>query len=145
MTISHALFSSDSLEWVTPPDVFARISAKYGPFDLDPCATPASAKCKRYFTKLDDGLLQPWAPARVFMNPPYGRAIRHWVAKAAYEAERGAYVVCLIPARTDTSYWHDYCMTGQIEFLRGRISFQRHDGSTGRAPFPSAIVAFGLC
>ena len=72
------------------------------------------------------------------MNPPYGRAIKHWVEKAYTESKRGATVVCLIPARTDTAYWHDYCFKGEVRFLRGRLSFS----NKGTAPFPSAVVIF---
>ena len=137
------LLASTHLDWETPRDLYERISANYGPFDLDPCATPETAKCARFFTPTDDGLKQPWAPCRAFVNPPYGREIGKWVRKAWDEAQRGAYVVMLIPARTDTNYWHDYVMRGEIEFLRGRLYFVR-DGKTGRAPFPSAIVKFSL-
>jgi hypothetical protein len=74
-------FSSRSCEWATPPDLFARLSAEYGPFDLDPCATPENAKCARCYTREDDGLAMPWT-GRVFMNPPYGRTIGSWMRKA---------------------------------------------------------------
>ena len=127
---------------MTPLATYESICHKHGPFDLDPCATPRSAKCARYFTRLEDGLSQPWTPARVFMNPPFGREIGKWMKKAYEESLLGAYVVGLVPARTDTSWWHDYAMKGEIEFLRGRLMFERHDGSTGRAPFPSAVVVW---
>jgi site-specific DNA-methyltransferase (adenine-specific) len=131
-------FSSQTDEWATPPEVFARLDAEFG-FTLDPCATPENATCLRYFTRETDGLAQDWSGEVVFMNPPYGRAIGLWIQKAHQEAQRGATVVCLIPARTDTAYWHDYCMRGEIRFLRGRLKFGE---ATNSAPFPSAVVIF---
>lgn len=108
-------------------------------FDLDPCATDFNAKCSNYFTKKQDGLSRGWWGS-VFMNPPYGREIIKWVKKAYEESKRPLVdvVVCLVPARTDTAWWHDYCMKGEIRFIRGRIKFS----GKGSAPFPSAIVIF---
>ena len=132
-------YSSLSNEWSTPAELFARLDAEFG-FTLDPCATPQNAKCKKFFTQADDGLRQSWAGERVFMNPPYGRQIGAWVRKAFEESQRGALVVCLIPARTDTSYWHEYCMNAsEIRLLRGRVKF---GGQAWGAPFPSAVVVF---
>jgi phage N-6-adenine-methyltransferase len=131
-------FSSATNEWATPQALFDRLDAKWR-FDLDVCATPENAKCSRYFTALEDGLAQPWAPYTCWMNPPYGRAIKHWIKKAYEESLQGATVVCLIPSRTDTSYWHDYVMKGEVEFIRGRLKF---GDATNSAPFPSAIVVF---
>jgi hypothetical protein len=74
------------------------------------------------------------------MNPPYGRAIKDWMAKAYDSSKNGAKVVCLVPARTDTAWWHDYAMKGEITFLRGRLKF---GNSKNSAPFPSALVVFG--
>lgn len=74
------------------------------------------------------------------MNPPYGRQISDWLKKAYLSSvENGATVVCLIPARTDTRYWHDYCVKGEMFFLKGRLKF---GDATSGAPFPSAIVVF---
>jgi phage N-6-adenine-methyltransferase len=131
-------FSSETNEWATPQALFDRLDAKWR-FDLDVCATPENAKCSRYFTALEDGLAQTWAPHTCWMNPPYGRAIKHWIKKAYEESLQGATVVCLIPSRTDTSYWHDYVMKGEVEFIRGRLRF---GDATNSAPFPSAIVVF---
>ena len=133
-------FTSTTPEWPTPKAFYAALVAEFGRFELDPCATPENAKCCRYFTAADDGLSQAWAPARVFMNPPYGRAIGHWMRKAYGESQAGAFVVCLVPARTDTAWWHDYAMKGTIRFIRGRLKFGDAQNS---APFPSAIVIFG--
>jgi phage N-6-adenine-methyltransferase len=119
--------------------VFARLEQKFGPFGLDPCATAENAKCPRYFTRADDGLAQEWT-GLVFMNPPYGREIGRWMAKAWEASQSSAgLVVCLVPARTDTRWWHEWAMRGEIEFLRGRLRFGDLRNS---APFPSAVVVF---
>jgi len=133
----HALFSSRSEEWATPPALFAKLDAEFG-FSLDPCATPENAKCSSFYTRDDDGLSKPWHGS-VFMNPPYGDTIGLWMAKAWEEARRGALVVCLVPARVDTAWWHDYAARGEVRFLRGRLRF---GGAVQSAPFPSAIVIF---
>ena len=133
-----AMFSSATDEWETPQDLFDRYDAVYH-FTLDPAATIENAKCDRFFTKEQDGLSQPWGGA-VWLNPPYGRQVGRWVEKAYRESMApGTVVVCLLPARTDTRWFHDYCKRGEIEFLRGRVCFG--DGR-GRAPFPSMIVVF---
>jgi phage N-6-adenine-methyltransferase len=133
-------FSSRSCEWATPPDLFARLDARFCPFDLDPCANPENATCQRFFTRADNGLAQPWT-GRVFMNPPYGREIGAWVRKAWEAVESGAaeLVVCLVPARVDTKWWHTYAARGEFEFLPGRLRF---GGAENGAPFPSAVVVF---
>lgn len=135
---NELMFSSKTDLWATPQDFFDKYNAKYG-FQLDVCATKENAKCSRYFTIDDDGLLQEWNGI-CWMNPPYGRNIKHWVKKAYESSLKGATVVCLLPARTDTAWWHDYCIKGQIEFIRGRLKF---GGSKNSAPFPSAVVTFG--
>ncbi len=125
-------------EWETPPELFARLNGIYG-FTLDVCSTDENAKCARHFTQADDGLAQTWAPEVCWMNPPYGRVIGQWMKKAYEESQNGATVVCLVPARTDAGWWHDYAMKGDIEFIRGRLRFS---GASINAPFPSAIVVF---
>ena len=106
---------------------------------LDPYSTHENAKCKNHYTISDNGLKQDWTTEIVFMNPPYGREIKEWVGKAYYESIKGAVVVCLLPARTDTRWWHYYCMKGEIRLIRSRLKFS---GSKNSAPFPSAIVIF---
>ncbi len=131
--------SSRSVEWPTDPKVYADLDAEYGPFTLDPCATVENAKCPEFFTASEDGLAQEWT-GRVWMNPPYGRTIGDWMRKA-WEASQATaeIVVCLVPARTDTRWWHEYAMQGEIVFLRGRLRFGDLSNS---APFPSAVVVF---
>ena len=130
-------FSSATDLWATPQELYDKLNARYS-FELDVCATAENAKCPRYFTVADNGLAQEWR-GRCWMNPPYGREIGAWMAKAWRSAQAGALVVCLVPARTDTAWWHDYAVKGQIEFLRGRLKFGGHKNS---APFPSAIIVF---
>lgn len=131
--------SSRTDEWPTDPRDFARLAAEFGPFDLDPCATLENAKCPRFFTREDDGLRQEWT-GRVFMNPPYGRSLPHWMRKAYDAAQTTAsVVVCLVPARTDTAWWHEYAARGEVRFLRGRLKF---GDCKNPAPFPSAVVVF---
>lgn len=134
-------FSSATPEWETPQTFFDTQHA-YWHFTLDVCATPTNAKCYHYFTETDDGLRQSWVGERCWMNPPYGRVIGAWMRKAFEESERGALVVCLVPARTDTAWWHDYAMKGHVTFLRGRLLFSPNGDKTRRAPFPSALVVF---
>ncbi len=131
------------MDWETPPDIMADLNREFGPFDLDVCATPENAKAPRFFSPADDGLAQEWSGA-CFMNPPYGREIGKWIAKARHEAEEGrATVVALVPARTDTAYWHEHVIdvADHVLFLRGRVKFIRN-GRTGPAPFPSAVVVW---
>jgi phage N-6-adenine-methyltransferase len=132
-------FSSRSCEWETPLDLYAALAARFGGFDLDPAATSANAKCARYFTRAEDGLAQPWT-GRVWLNPPYGREIGAWLKKAWESAQTTAeLVVCLVPARTDTAWWHQWAARGEVEHLKGRLRF---GGASSGAPFPSALVVF---
>ena len=135
--MNDGMYSSATPEWSTPQDVFDALHKEFS-FTLDPCATIENAKCPVFFTKEDDGLKQEWK-GRVFMNPPYGRGIGAWMKKAYESSLAGALVVCLVPARTDTAWWHDYCMKGTVRFVRGRLKF---GDSKNNAPFPSAIVIF---
>lgn len=134
----HAVhFSSKTDLWSTPQDFYDKLDAEFG-FTLDPCSTEQNAKCNKYFTKKDDGLRQNWDNEVVFMNPPYGREIKHWVKKAS-EA-KGGVVVCLLPARTDTRWFHDYIYNkAETRFIKGRLKFGDAKNS---APFPSMVVIF---
>lgn len=135
------MFSSQSNEWTTPQDFFDKLDAEFH-FTLDPCADDYNHKCDRYFTKEIDGLKQSWGGQTVFCNPPYGREVGKWVQKCAEEAEAGTTIVLLIPARTDTAYFHDYIYQKpnvEIRFVRGRLKFG--DGKNS-APFPSMVVIF---
>lgn len=132
-------YSSKSDNWATPQYFFDRLDEEFD-FTLDPCSDKDNAKCSKYYTADDDGLSKSWANESVFMNPPYGRVIGDWIRKAYEESLSGATVVCLIPSRTDTRYWHDYVMKAdEIRLVKGRIKFG--DGKNS-APFPSAVVVF---
>ncbi len=135
---NSGLYSSATDDWSTPRAVFGYLNRIFS-FTLDPCATTDNAQCERFFTIEQDGLLQSWQHERVFMNPPYGAAISDWLRKAIQEALDGALVVCLIPARTDTRWWHELVEQGEIHLLKGRLKFG--DGKD-TAPFPSAIVIY---
>ena len=133
-------YTSKTNEWSTPQDLFDRLDKEFN-FTLDPCSNGENAKTSKFYTQDDDGLIQNWSNDVTFMNPPYGRKIGKWVKKAYEESMRGGKVVCLIPARTDTIYWHDYIFdkASEIRFIKGRLKF---GNSTISAPFPSAIIVF---
>lgn len=150
-TVNPGMFTSATYEWPTPDDLYTTLDREFH-FTLDPCATADNAKTERYFTKETDGLAQEWT-GRAFMNPPYGRQIGHWVAKAYTESRHwDATVVCLIPARTDTAYWHDYVMhAAEIRFIHKRLNFDNDrqaarvttgESKAHNAPFPSVVVVF---
>lgn len=135
--INAGLFTSNTNEWSTPQQTYDELNREFN-FNLDPCATKENAKCSRYFTQSDDGLKQSWDNANVFCNPPYGREIGLWVKKAS-ECQGGVCVM-LIPARTDTKYFHDYIYNKpnvEIRFIKGRLKF---GDSKNSAPFPSMIA-----
>ena len=135
--MSNVHFSSATDLWATPQAFFDAFNNIYN-FTLDVCALPTNAKCDQYFTPDDDGLSQPWGGV-CWMNPPYGRSIGLWVKKAYDESLKGAKVVCLLPARTDTKWFHEYCIRGEVHFIKGRLKFGDAKNS---APFPSMIVIF---
>lgn len=130
-------FSSAAEMWATPQGFFDGLDTEFG-FQVDVCAIAENAKCARFFTPEEDGLAQEWTGI-CWMNPPYGRTIGRWMRKAYESSQLGATVVCLVPARTDTVWWHEYAMKGEIRFIRGRLKFGGHKNS---APFPSAVVVF---
>lgn len=138
MSINSGLFTSQTDLWATPQDFFDRLNEEFG-FELDVCAIAENAKCEKYYSPGIDGLKQEWKGV-CWMNPPYGRSIGEWGKKAYQSSLTGATVVCLIPARTDTRWWHDYCMKGEIRFVKGRLKFSNSQNSV---PFPSAVVIFG--
>lgn len=136
MSIKALLQTGKTCEWATPQDLFDKLNAEFH-FTLDPCATPENAKCANFYTKEQDGLTKNWGGQTVFCNPPYGREIAKWVKKAS---EEEAITVMLIPARTDTRWFHDYIYGKQeVRFLQGRLCF---GNANDPAPFPSMIVIF---
>lgn len=144
---TKAMFSSQTDQWATPQDFFDKLNDEFD-FTLDPCADEFNHKCPMYFTKEDDGLSRDWGGYVTFCNPPYGREIGKWVKKA-YETQQMAWnykyktvVVMLIPARTDTKWFHDYIYNKtnvEIRFIKGRLKF---GNSKNSAPFPSMVVVF---
>lgn len=138
--MNKALFSSKTDQWATPQEFFDALNEEFN-FDLDPCADEENHKTEEYFTKEQNGLLQNWAGHRVFCNPPYGRAIGAWVEKCFREGTKdGTIVVLLIPARTDTKYFHDFILNrSEVRFIPGRLKF---GGGINPAPFPSMVVVF---
>lgn len=145
------MFSSVSAEWETPQALFDVLNSICA-FTIDVCATNDNAKCRAYWTADSDGLSKEWCGS-CWMNPPYGRVISHWMKKAYLESRKPAVsVVCLVPARTDTAWWHNYALCGKVLFFRGRLKFVnrafpswRADGDfkVSSAPFPSALVIYG--
>lgn len=137
MSINKGLMSSNSDDWATPIKFYEELNNEFN-FTLDPCASDINHKCNKYYTKNDNGLIKDWTGERVFCNPPYGKEISKWVEKAYQENQKGVFVVMLIPARTDTKYFHKYIYNQhEIRFIKGRLKF--NDGKQS-APFPSMVV-----
>ena len=134
------MFSSKTDLWSTPRDFFDKLNDEFH-FTLDPCSTHENAKCYKHFTEEENGLLQDWGNEVVFCNPPYGRQIKDWVKKSYEESQKdNTTVVMLIPARTDTIYFHEYIYhKAEIRFIKGRLKFGNAKNS---APFPSMVVIF---
>ena len=136
---SAVFYSSKTDMWATPQDFFDALDAEFH-FTLDACAVKENAKCEAYYTPEQDGLDQPWT-GRVWCNPPYGRNVGQWVKKAHDTASGGGFVVMLLPARTDTRWFHDYIYgKTEVRFIKGRLIF---GSCQNAAPFPSMVVIFG--
>jgi len=144
--MTSGMFSSLDSTWTTPRDYFAKVNAEFN-FGLDAAALQSSTLVPSNWYGPDhpdesrrDAFARDWAAdcsAPIWLNPPYGREIKAWVAKADAQAGGGATVVCLVPSRTDTAWWHDHCIKYEVRFIRGRLKF---GGSKQGAPFPSALV-----
>lgn len=137
---TDVMFSSKTDEWATPIDFYNKLNEEFH-FDLDPCANEYNHKCKKYFTIRDNGIMQSWAGYKVFCNPPYGREIGRWVEKA-YKTNKkyGNLVVMLVPARTDTRWFHEFIYhKAEIRFIQGRLKFS---GAKFNAPFPCMVVIY---
>jgi site-specific DNA-methyltransferase (adenine-specific) len=134
------MFSKKSDEWETPQDFYDKLDQEFH-FTLDPCATDENHKCKKYYTMEEDGLSKDWGGERVFINPPYSQS-KLWIEKAYHQARKHKDTTCviLVPARTDTRYFHEFCMKAdEIRFIKGRLKF---GGQKNSAPFPSMVVVF---
>ena len=142
MTMTSGMYSSETPEWGTPQDLFDKLNDEFH-FDLDIAASDSNHKCERYYTKETDGLAHrdEWS-GRVWCNPPYGRVIGDWVKACAEYSKKFNLAVMLLPARTDTKWFHDYIYSNpdaEIRFLKGRLHF---NDSKNSAPFPSMVVVF---
>ena len=139
----HVCFSSGKDDWRTPQKLFDDLDTEFH-FGLDAAADANNSKCGNFYCdKLGDALSINWKQHSqglpIWVNPPYTNN-RKFVEKAYTESVNGAIVVCLIPSRTDTIWWHEYIMKSyEIRFLRGRLYF---DDAIWPAPFPSCIVVF---
>ena len=137
--VSKALFSSKSSEWETPQDLFDQLNEEFN-FTLDAAASPGNAKCSKYYTEEENALVQDWGQHTAWLNPPYGREVGRWTEKSYKESLKGATVVMLLPARTDTRYFHSWVIgKAEIRFIKGRLKF---GGSKNSAPFPSMLVIY---
>ena len=139
--MNKVLFSSQNDVWSTPQDFFDQLNEEFQ-FTLGACALPENAKCALYFTPDINGLVQDWSGHTVFVNPPYGKKISLWVEKCYNESRKdNTKIVMLIPARTDTVYFHRFIYKKVIEirFVKGRLKFGNTSNS---APFPSMVVIF---
>lgn len=137
--INSSWYTSTTDEWVTPQAVFDKLNAEFH-FTLDPCCSHSNAKCQKHYTMQEDGLAQDWGGETVFVNPPFSK-MKDWAHKCLVESQKpNTTVVMLIPARTDTAYFHDYILPySTLRFIRGRLHY--NEAKSG-APFPSMIVIF---
>lgn len=134
--MNDCMFSSQKEDWETPQELFDQLNKEFN-FTVDVASNEENHKCKRYYTKAENGLLQNWEKEIVWCNPPYGRKVGDWVEKAS---KSNATVVMLLPARTDTKWFHNYIYKkAEIRFLKGRLKF---GDSKNFAPFPSMVVIF---
>lgn len=132
-------FQSKKHDWNTPKYLFKQLDNEFH-FELDPCSDNNNLNTRYYFTEKDNGLVQDWKKLRTFVNPPYGRELIKWVKKSYEESKKGSLVVMLIPARTNTNWFHDYILNNknaETRFVRGRLCFE---GATEKMPFPFVIV-----
>ena len=139
--------SSEDDTWTTPGDFYRALDKEFN-FGLDAAALASSALCPLWYgpdhhdPSMRDAFMRSWQfdaqGENIFLNPPYGRTIKDWMRKADQEAQKGAgAIVCLVPARTDTNWWHDSCIHHEVRFIRGRLKFGDQPNA---APFPSAVV-----
>ena len=135
--VKQTWFNRSKVDYETPPEVFNPLQKEFG-ITFDVCATPKNAKCQQFFTVSDNALEKDWNGV-CWMNPPFGREMKKWVIKAWTESQKGVTVICLLPARTNTNWWHDYCMKGEVRFIRGEVKFV---GCKNGLWLPMAIVIF---
>lgn len=136
----RVIFRTGNDDWPTPQPLYDELDREFR-FDLDAAASPGNAKCQHFFTVEDDALTKDWnAHGKViWCNPPYGRGLGEWVTKAVEAMEAGSTVVMLLPARTDTKWFHEHAPKAELRFIRGRVKF---GAGTGSAPFASMLLIF---
>lgn len=130
-------------DWATPQELFDLLNKEFH-FTLDVCASDWNTKCERFFSEKENGLTQDWGKEVCFMNPPYGKVLNDWMKKAYESSLDGAIIVCLVPSATDTKWWHEYAMKGEIRYLRGRPRFETKEGSWQQTFSPSVIIVFNF-
>lgn len=136
---NNGRYNGNGRHWATPPEIFDPLHAEFD-FTLDPCATPATAKCSFFFTEERNGLEQDWSGHRVFMNPPYGREVYAWTRKARLEQQNGVLTVGLLPASTDLAWWHDDVDgRAEVRYIRGRVRFLT-DGPYRASGFFASVI-----
>ena len=142
---TELMFSTGNEHWSTPLDLFDELNAEFK-FTVDVCADTSNYKVKKHYNKKTNGLEQSWVNESVWCNPPYGKTISEWVSKAKrtilFSSNPADVVVMLLPARTDTKWFHDNIYENphcEVRFIKGRLKFSGHKHS---APFPSMIVIF---
>jgi site-specific DNA-methyltransferase (adenine-specific) len=141
---NNGRYNGNGREWATPPEVFDPLQAEFG-FTLDVCATAANAKVPKFYGESSNGLIPSWAGERVWMNPPYGREVYAWTAKAADEVRAGCpLVVGLLPASTDLAWWHDDVVKpgAEVRYIRGRVRFLTDGPYRASGFFASVIVVW---
>lgn len=137
--ISNGLFTSNNQEWETPQKLFEELNKEFN-FTLDACASKSNHKLERYYTEKDSALNHSWKDERVFINPPYNRN-KEFIKKCFDERESARVIVLLIPARTDTKYFHEYIYHhAEIRFIKGRLKYELNGKSLNSSPFPSMLV-----
>ena len=129
-------------DWATPQPLFDKLNEEFG-FTLDPCCTPETAKCEKYYTPVENGLIQSWENERAFMNCSYSD-IPTWAEKALFETTKNGceLVVGLLPSWTDRAWFHNFIYPDKadIRFLPKRVRFVLN-GKEGRTPnFASMVV-----
>jgi len=132
-------FNSEGVSRQTPDELYASLNEEFS-FTIDVCADKENTKCSQFFTVQDNALAKDWSGNVCWMNPPFGRSLSDFVKKAYAEGIKGTTVVCLLPVRSNTGWWHDYCMKGEIRLIRGRPKFQGYEHGL---PWPLAVVIFG--
>ena len=134
-------FDSVRQDWETPTALYVEMNNEFN-FTLDAAAADHNTKCDLYFTEVDDSMTKSWAPHTVWLNPPYGKgySLAQWVKKSHAESLLGATVVMLIPARTNTNWFHEYCLRyGEVRFIKGRPKF---GGADHGLPQPLCFIIF---